>query len=53
MKKWHSEGTNAVFVDGHVKWFKFQNIWRGNATWDGTEWGGDAANIKYWTKTGT
>ena len=53
IKKWHNEGTNAVHVDGHAKWYKFSNIWIGNSTWNGTEWGGDAANIKYWTVSGT
>lgn len=55
VKKWHNEGTNAVMVDGHAKWFKYQNIWRGNSTWQNDpEWGGgSAANIRYWSKTGT
>lgn len=53
IKKWHNEGTNAVHVDGHAKWYKFGSIWMGNSTWNGTEWGGDAANIKYWSVTGS
>lgn len=53
IKKWHNEGTNAVHVDGHAKWYKFGNIWCGNSRWNGTEWGGDAANIKYWTASGS
>ncbi len=53
VKKWHNEGTNVVFVDGHAKWFQFQTIWRGNSTWVGTEWDGDAANSKFWTAAGT
>ncbi|NUP99141.1 MAG: DUF1559 domain-containing protein [Armatimonadetes bacterium] len=55
LKKWHNEGTNAVYVDGHVKWSQFKNIWRGNATWNGTpEWAGDeAANRKFWVLAGT
>ncbi|MBU0609369.1 MAG: DUF1559 domain-containing protein [Armatimonadetes bacterium] len=53
IKKWHNEGTNAVHVDGHSKWYQFGRIWRGNSTWNGTEWGGDAANVKYWTVSGT
>jgi|LSQX01.2.fsa_nt_gb prepilin-type N-terminal cleavage/methylation domain-containing protein/prepilin-type processing-associated H-X9-DG protein len=55
IKKWHNEGTNAVHVDGHAKWYQYGNIWRGNATWQNDpEWGGgSAANIKYWTLTGT
>ncbi|MHB8997571.1 MAG: DUF1559 family PulG-like putative transporter [Armatimonadota bacterium] len=54
IKKWHNEGTNAVHVDGHAKWYQFGRIWRGNATWNGTEWGGDEENNrKYWTVSGT
>ncbi|MEN6641850.1 MAG: H-X9-DG-CTERM domain-containing protein [Armatimonadia bacterium] len=55
VKKWHNEGTNAVMVDGHAKWFQFGRIWRGNATWNSTpEWAGDeAANKHYWTVSGT
>lgn len=48
IKKWHNEGTNVAFVDGHAKWFKFGAIFRGNASWNGTAWGGDTANTKYW-----
>ncbi len=50
VKKWHNEGTNAIMVDGHGKWFKFQNIWRGNSTWQNDpEWGGgSSANNIHW-----
>jgi prepilin-type N-terminal cleavage/methylation domain-containing protein/prepilin-type processing-associated H-X9-DG protein len=55
VKKWHNEGTNMVMVDGHAKWMKYQNIWRGNATWQNDpEWGGgSAANSIYWTRDGS
>lgn len=53
IKKWHNDGTNACMVDGHAKWFQFGRIWRGNTTWNGTEWGGDNVNVKYWTPSGT
>ena len=55
VKKWHNEGTNAVMVDGHAKWFKYQNVWRGNSTWQNDpEWGGgSSANSIYWTRDGT
>ena len=46
--RWHNEGTNAVHVDGHAKWYRFENVWIGNATFPG-----DPANIKYWSLTGT
>jgi prepilin-type N-terminal cleavage/methylation domain-containing protein/prepilin-type processing-associated H-X9-DG protein len=44
----HNEGTNAVMVDGHAKWFKYGNIWRGNVNTPG-----NPSNSKYWTVTGT
>ena len=54
IKKWHNEGTNAVHVDGHAKWYQFGRIWRGNSTWVApSEWAGDPANVKYWTLSGT
>jgi prepilin-type N-terminal cleavage/methylation domain-containing protein/prepilin-type processing-associated H-X9-DG protein len=54
IKKWHNEGTNAVHVDGHAKWYQFGRIWRGNATWPApSEWAGDEANRIYWTVSGT
>ena len=53
VKKWHFDGTIAVMVDGHAKWFKFNQLWRGNATWNADpEWSGNAANSKYWTLNG-
>ncbi len=54
VKKWHNDGTNVAFVDGHGKWMKYQNIWRGNSRWQNDPvWGGGSeANRKYWTRDG-
>jgi prepilin-type N-terminal cleavage/methylation domain-containing protein/prepilin-type processing-associated H-X9-DG protein len=43
----HNDGTNAAMCDGHAKWLKYSNIWRGNANTPG-----DPANSKYWTLSG-
>ena len=50
MKKFHNGGTNVVMIDGHAKWFKYENIWRGNSVWQNDpEWGGGGPeNNKYW-----
>ncbi|MCE5241458.1 DUF1559 domain-containing protein [bacterium] len=53
IKKWHNEGTNAVHVDGHAKWYQFGRIWRGNSSWPTGEWAGSAANVIYWTAGGS
>jgi len=29
--KWHNGGANYTFVDGHAKWYRFEQTW----TWDG------------------
>ncbi|GBC93482.1 Type II secretion system protein G [bacterium HR15] len=29
--RWHNGGTNYTFVDGHAKWYRFEQTW----TWDG------------------
>jgi len=33
--KWHNEGTNLGFVDGHVKWLTREQIYTGTDTADG------------------
>ena len=48
VKARHNEGTNAVMVDGHAKWYMFSAVWRGNAYTPG-----DPTNSKYWSLTGT
>ena len=48
VRKFHNEGTNAVHVDGHAKWYRFDYIWRGNSLWPG-----NAAAIKHWSLTGS
>lgn len=45
----HNEGTNAVMVDGHAKWMRFEQVWMGApSTTVGTP-----TNSKYWTLSGT
>lgn len=31
---WHSGGTNYTFVDGHAKWFRFEQTWSSDASRD-------------------
>jgi len=45
----HNEGTNAVMVDGHAKWMRFETVWRGAPSTTV----GDPANSKVWTLAGT
>ncbi len=48
VQKRHNEGTNAVHVDGHAKWYRFDQVWRGSSLVSG-----NPANIKYWSRSGT
>jgi len=54
----HNGGSNAVHVDGHAKWYKFENVW-GRTTptpsWDDPTVMivGSAANSKYWKLDGS
>lgn len=43
----HNEGSNAVHVDGHAKWYRFEVLWRGNA-----QHPGNPDNIRYWSRSG-
>ncbi len=45
---WHNEGTNAVHVDGHAKWYRFDQVWRGSSLVPG-----NPANVRYWSLSGT
>ncbi len=54
----HNGGCNAVHVDGHAKWYKFENVWGRStptASWENPTVMivGNPANSKYFTRDGS